>query len=224
MSVSGGPTYEKMRADPRFKGVLSSSGLQGVPLVEEVIARVKAEGWPVLESGGPLGSKWLLEGHPPRPLPSEVLRGLKLPSGRPVPPPVLAWLSFDAGWLASLGWLKLDPFEWTPRSVARIAHDELRLMGTGEWNWLDCFDEEKYREAFFLPGAPGLSCIVYSVGDRPDRFGDHELGALDCERVALLIHGPGFDVWLGQAAGLLSVPKVGREIDWHFKDRRGPAF
>jgi hypothetical protein len=77
---------------------------QGVELIDLAIASVRRNPRPI---AGFCGDYPLVDPHP---LSAEVLERLTFPSGKPLPPSLTRWLTFDASWLQRLGWFaSLDP-------------------------------------------------------------------------------------------------------------------
>jgi len=117
---------------------------------------------------------------------------ISLPDGRPLPPSLATLLRWDASWLASLGWFELDPFRWTPRTLAEIAGDD--------------FDLPAFSTCFLLPGGAD-SKRVWVVTKEPDAHGEFPVILTDDDEVPFLcVYMAGLDVFLGDLSGVQPVP------------------
>jgi len=216
------PLFAPIREDKRFFDALEDRGPQGSALVEQVIAEVREHGWQVLAV--PTLPGWPSSDRDFRPL--QGLDDLKLPNGLPLPPALRTWLAFDAGWLSAMGWFELEPFRWTPRSLGQIAQaeyggeiDEEEEDDDGATlDWGKEFDVPRLSHGFLLPGGSD-SRRIYMLTDRPDATGEFPVLWTDIDDGAAMgVMYPGFDVWLGEQAGLLSIDM--ETYSGAFKDRR----
>jgi hypothetical protein len=213
--------FAPLREGGRCFQILEDPGLQGVTLVEQVIDKVRREGWGALR----LGLRRF------QPLSAEVLASIRLPNGATLPASLRAWLAFDGAWLASLGWFTLEPtFAWTPRSLGEIASaeyggdhlSEAEMTGDGDPNWAREFNVPSMAHGFLLPGGSD-SRRVYMLSPRADAHGDYPVLFTDVDEMpAVGIMYPGFDVWLGEKARVLGVatPDEGSTYTNAFKDPR----
>ncbi len=219
------PLFAAIREDERFFDALEDLGRQGAALVEQVIAEVREHGWQALAV--PTLPAWPSSNRDFRPL--HGLDDLKMPNGQPLPPALRTWLAFDAGWLSAMGWFELEPFRWTARSLGQIAQaeyggdtaedddvddeDDARAM-----NWGEEFDVPQLSQGFLLPGGSD-SRRIYMLTEQPDATGDFPVLWTDIDDMpAMGVMYPGFDVWLGEQAGLLSIDM--ETYSGAFKDRR----
>lgn len=178
----------------------------GVALVEQVIARVRAD--PELL----YFSDWV--GTPLDPVPAESLT--TFPSGRPLPPSLRRWLAFDTRLLRAYGWLGKG-YRLRPRTFGEIAQYRY-----GE-DWGGYFEQApmaaRFDECFLLPGGSD-SCRVL-VTNSVDDLGECPILALDVddEPAADLMY-PGFDVFLADNAGLVEQP----DFDGYARLAKHPDF
>src|SRR5262245_37556852 len=97
---------------------------QGVPLIELVIERVRADPYCI---SGFCGDRPLKAAQP---FPAETLERLTFPSGKPLAPSLKRWLAFDGTWLRDLGWFSpLEQAVFTPRRLDEIVEDEFAMWG-----------------------------------------------------------------------------------------------
>ena len=221
--------FAPLREGGRCFEILEAPGLQGAALVEQVIDKVRREGWGALQLGLPgEGKSWKGSFQP---LSGEVLASIRLPNGAPLPASLRAWLAFDGAWLASLGWFTLEPaFAWTPRSLGEIAsaeyggdhQSEAEMTADGDPNWAREFNVPSLAHGFLLPGGSD-SRRVYMLSPRADAQGDYPVLFTDVDDMpAVGIMYPGFDVWLAEKARVLAVatPDEGSTYTNAFKDPR----
>ena len=181
---------------------------QGVALIDLVIERVRADPTAI---AGFCGDRPLQR---PEPLDAETLERLTFPSGRPLPPSLLRWLAFDASWLRELGWFASDgELRFTPRPLHEVVRDEfdspLGELGEGVANIYQSMWGEFYApigqrlpECFLLPGGSD-SRRIYAVTDQPDSLGEYPVLVIDTDDMPFLgVMYPGFDVFMGDEAGL----------------------
>ncbi|MEV0357554.1 hypothetical protein AB0H71_15965 [Nocardia sp. NPDC050697] len=154
----------------------------GVPLVERVLRHP--------------ATATLLDG-PPMPMPPADLAAATFPSGRPLTPSLRAWLGYDTGLLARHGWFAADG-TFAPRPLDRFVADELHPAWAAEFAAL----AERFDECFLLPGGSDSRRLL-AVG-AVDETGEYPVLALDFDDLPYLgLMYPGFDVYLGAAAGVL---------------------
>lgn len=166
--------------------------MEGVELVRQVIEKTREVG---------LG----LFGHvgEPRPLSAETLDALRFPNGAPLSPALREWLAFDA---SMLGWFEdLDAPRFEATTVAEVA---LRAYGEGKRS--DAFAALSRRSlpglAYLLPRGKMARRFLY-LGE-PDASGEPPVLVLDVDGPPYVgVEHPGFEVWLGFTAGLLSPPR-----------------
>lgn len=191
---------------------------QGAELIALVIDRVRDD--PHCISG-------FCGDHPlphPRPLAPEMIAQLTFPSGKPLPPSLKRWLTFDAGWLEGFGWFSsLEPPVFSPRTIDQIADAEFdhqaisQLVGAGDsLNYYSSL-EERLPECFLLPEGSD-SRRIFAVTE-PDELGEYPVMVIDEDDVPYAaIMYPGFDVYMADEAGLLDLD-FGTYEDLH-SDRR----
>lgn len=177
---------------------------QGVELVEIVIDRVRSD---TTCLAGYCGAA---PPHTPRPLASATLGRLAFPSGKPLPPSLRRWLAFDASWLAGCGWFASptdfeDPV-FTPRRIDEIVRDELDDSPFVSWAEMYAPLAARFSECFLLPGGSD-SRRIYAVTETPDALGEYPVVVVDIDDVPYAaVMYPGFDVFLGDHAGLALHP------------------
>ncbi len=116
---------------------------------------------------------------------------LTLPNGAPLPPSLSTLLSWDATWLASLGWFELQPFRWTPRTLGEIAGDD--------------YDLPAFHTCFLLPIGSD-SKRIWTITSSPDALGEHPVMLTDDDEVPFLcVYMAGLDVFLGDLSGVQPV-------------------
>jgi hypothetical protein len=148
----------------------------------------------------------------PRPLAPEVLVGLTFPSGKPLPLSLTRWLAFDASWLQSLGWFaSLEPPVFAPRPLSQIADADygpkwrniVAIAGLeGDLNYYTAFDP-MFPECFLLPEGTE-SRRIFAVTE-PDAQGEYPVLVINADDPYVAIMYPGFDVYLGDLAGVLDL-------------------
>ena len=117
---------------------------------------------------------------------------IALPGGAPIPPSLATLLRWDASWLASCGWFSLEPFRWTPRTLAEIAGDT--------------YDLPAFKACFLLPGGTD-SKRVWVITSEPDALGEYPVVLTDDDEVPFLcVYMAGLDVFLGDLSGVQPVP------------------
>lgn len=174
---------------------------QGVDLIEIVIERVRADPNCI---AGFCGDAPLLA---PQPLSAEALDRLTFPGGRPLPPSLKRWLTFDASWLAGFGWFdSLDAEEgpvFTPRRIDEIVRDEFD-EDSSPVSWAEMYEPlaDRFPECFLLPGGSD-SRRIYAVTDQPDALGEYPVLVVDIDDLPYAaVMYPGFDIFMGDESGL----------------------
>jgi hypothetical protein len=186
---------------------------QGVELIDLVIARAQAD--PTCISGF-CGDRPLPD---PKPLPPEVIARLTFPSGRPLPPSLARWLAFDASWLEDLGWFSsldtsLETQVFMPRRLDEIVTDEFDELWGGMYEPLGAW----LTECFLLPGGSD-SRRIYAVIDTPDSMGGYPVLVIDTDDLPYAaVMYPGFDVYMADEAGF-ALHDMGTYEDL-FEDKR----
>ncbi|WP_326558545.1 hypothetical protein [Micromonospora sp. NBC_01796] len=175
----------------------------GVGLVERVIASVAAKPDHLILDYAPWAGAWL--DGPPTPVPTDVLATLRFPSGRPLPPSLRRWLAYDTSLLTRFGWFPPDgSHRLTPRPLGELAAVEY-----GEpWATLYRPVSARFTECFLLPGGSD-SRRVFAVTE-PDETGEYPVLSLDVDDLPCIeLMYPGFDVYLADTAGLITMPEGG---------------
>ncbi|HEU5441568.1 MAG TPA: hypothetical protein VFU88_19950 [Ktedonobacterales bacterium] len=166
--------------------------VQGVALIEQVIARVREEPDAI---AGFCGERPLRQ---PRPISADVLERLTFPSGKALPPSLQRWLAFDASWLAELGWFSsVEPPVFTPRRLDEIVQAEFDM-------WGDFYEPlgGRLAECFLLPGGSD-SRRIYAVTEEADALGEYPVLVVDTDDLPYAaVMYPGFDVFMADEAGL----------------------
>lgn len=201
----------KKRSAPRITA-------QGAALIDLVIDRVRADHTCI---AGFCGDRPL---QAPEPLDAATLDRLTFPSGRPLPPSLRRWLAFDASWLRDLGWFGPGDggLRFTPRAIDMIVRDEFDapVSELGELGELGENVAKTYQsmwgefyaplsphlpECFLLPGGSD-SRRIYAVADQPDSLGEYPVLVVDTDDMPFLgLMYPGFDVFMGDEAGMCSL-------------------
>lgn len=129
-----------------------------------------------------------------------------LPNGAPLPASLRKLIAEEPAWLAALGWFTLDPFTWTPRTLAQIVAAELGEPG-------DAFEISTMQTCFLLPGGTE-SRRVYVITNEPDSTGEYPIVLVDIDDVPFLcVYMAGLDVFLAERAGTITMPKGGTYED-----------
>lgn len=173
----------------------SQEQAQGVALIELVIQKVQAD--PQIIAGF-CGDYPLVS---PQPLSAEVLAHLTFPNGKPLPPSLKRWLTFDYTWLAGLGWLDPStPALFTPRSADEIVEAEFE-----GWGVFYAPAGERFDTCFLLPEGSD-SRRIYAVTEQ-DPLGEYPVLVVDTDDMPYTaIMYPGFDVYMADLAGVISHP------------------
>ncbi|MGW6742438.1 hypothetical protein ACWGDX_17210 [Streptomyces sp. NPDC055025] len=172
------------------------SDAHGVELTDRVIASVEADPHRLVLDYDTRAGPWLAAAADP--VPGDELASMVFPSGRPLPPSLRRWLTFDSSLLRRFGWFDSD-LRFTPRTVGRLARDE---FGDG---WGEGFEALSARldECFLLPGGSD-SRRVLATGE-PDEYGEYPVFALDVDDLPCVeLMYPGLDVYLADTAGIIS--------------------
>jgi hypothetical protein len=186
----------------------AKSSLQGIDLIEAVIARVQAD---------PTAIAGFCGDHPlqtPAPVPADRLATLTFPSGKPLPPSLRRWLAFDAGWLAEFGWFDADG-HFTPRQLDEIVSAEFEPI------WGEMYQPlaERTGECFLLPGGSD-SRRIFAVTE-PDSRGEYPVLVIDTDDLPYAaVMYPGFDVFMADEAGLEGVACDWGTYEGLWNDRR----
>jgi len=186
---------------------------QGVELIDLVIEQVRAD--PTCISGF-CGDRPLPD---PKPLAPEVIARLTFPSGRSLSPSLRRWLTFDASWLADLGWFTVPDSAqespmFTPRRIDQIVSDEFDGL------WGEMYEPLRVRldECFLLPGGSD-SRRIYAITDAPDSLGEYPVLVIDTDDLPYAaVMYPGFDVFMADEAGF-AIHDMGTYEDL-FDDKR----
>jgi hypothetical protein len=127
---------------------------------------------------------------------------MAFPGGRPLPPSLRRWLTFDTGLLTQYEWFAPDDsLRLTPRPLHEIV--------TAEWGedvWVDCYAPlgDRFPQCFLLPGGSD-SRRVYVVTE-PDEQDEYPVLAIDVDDAPLVcVMYPGFDVYLAETTGVVDV-------------------
>jgi hypothetical protein len=173
----------------------AARGPQGVPLIEQVIERVR---------GDPLAIAGFCGDYPleqPRPLAPALLETLTFPSGKPLSPSLKRWLAFDASWLESLGWFAPgQPGVFAPRTIDKIVTAEF----DGLWGEMYEPLADRMGECFLLPEGSD-SRRIYAVAE-PDTLGEYPVVVVDTDDLPYAaVMYPGLDIYLADLAGILDL-------------------
>ena len=164
--------------------------VQGVPLIERVIALVEKKGLNVLGTCG------LPRNQNPVPVPADVLDRLTFPNGAPLSPSLKRWLAFDAAWL---GWFA-DPKKpvLQPKKIGAYALDEYGM----DWGYGVLEKKLLPGDCFGLHFGSDSRRFLY-IG-KPDDTGEYPVLLLDTDDIPYIcVQYPGIDVYLGLHAGVI---------------------
>jgi hypothetical protein len=165
-------------------------------LVEQVIKRVRLEGFGVLgDAGRPMIEK-------PRPLALDVLATLTFPNGQPLSPSLKHWLAFDCSWL---GWFEDERPVFKPLKLGEYVSKEFDSQWGGIYSAVgkglltgDCYG---------LPFGPGSRRFLYA--GHTDSLGEYPVIMIDTDDLPYVaIEYPGLDVYLAAQAGVLAEDEV----------------
>jgi hypothetical protein len=169
--------------------------MHGAPLIERVIEQVGRHGWATTDAPD------ITE---PVPVPPEVIAGLRLPGGRPLPPSLRRWLAFDGSWLAAIGWYD-DPrhpvFEGrTLGEAAAYAYGESGPLV----EMFTAFEALLPQRCFPLVGGSDSRRLLYA--GEPDASGEYPVLVTDIDDMPYVaVMYPGLDVYLAELAGVIEL-------------------
>ena len=147
----------------------------------------------------------------PHPLSEAALDALRFPSGAPLSPALREWLAFDA---SMLGWFEdLEAPSFAALDVAKVAE---QAYGPGKRSeaFATLVRQTLPGHGYLLPRGRLARRFLY-VGD-PDSTGEPPVLVFDVDGPPYVgVEHPGFDVWLGFAAGLVA---PAREVLGGFAD------
>lgn len=170
--------------------------MQGAVLTEQVVERVRrTPGASALEYRH---VPWVTGGVP-RPMDATARARAAFPSGRPLSPSLRAWLAYDTSLLERHGWFAPDG-SLSPRPLDRLVAEEIAPP------WAPDFAPfaERFPECFLLPGGSDSSRVLAVT--EPDGEGEYPVLALDFDDLPFVgLMYPGFDVYLADTAGVLSL-------------------
>lgn len=168
--------------------------LRGAALVDQVIEHIR------------LG-KSLIKIPQPRPIAKEILDGLQIADGVPLPPSLRRFLAFDASWLGRSFGLLTDG---SSPSFARVSVDEALGQGLNR-------SFMRYFERLPAP-LPQAECLPLDVGSdtmrvlflaQPDGQGEYPVLDLDIDDAPTIrLATCGFDIWLALQSGLIGDPAI----------------
>ncbi|MFE2873435.1 hypothetical protein [Embleya sp. NPDC059259] len=172
----------------------TGDAVHGVALVERVLEVVRRD--PGASALSYADVPWVTDGVA-RPLPAHASAEVVLPSGRPLSPSLRAWLAYDTSLLDRYDWMA-DDGSLTPRSLDELVADELGEM----WGEMFTPVADRFPECFLLPGGSDSRRILAVT--EPDREGEYPVLAVDVDDLPFVgLMYPGFDVYLGNTAGLI---------------------
>lgn len=172
----------------------TGDAVHGVALVERVIEVVRRN--PGASALSYADVPWVTGGVA-RPMAADALAEAVFPSGRPLPPSLRAWLAYDTSLLEDHDWFA-DDGGFAPRRLDELVADELGDM----WGDLYTPIADRFPECFLLPGGSDSRRIL-SVTE-PDQEGEYPVLGVDVDDLPFVgLMYPGFDVYLGNTAGLV---------------------
>ncbi|NUQ72999.1 MAG: hypothetical protein HUU21_05545 [Polyangiaceae bacterium] len=179
--------------DPRipqpFPLQKGAGAVKGDAVAREVIGAITASKKPISALG---------RGVKPAPLPEKVIEALRFPNGKPLPPSLSAWLTFDAAWaelfedpskpafspMTLVDVLKLDYTEWLPDQFPEGFKTPAKLRG----------------EFYPLPRSGDQGIYLY-VGEADSR-GEYPVLYIDPEDLVIRVRFAGFDMYLAYMFGV----------------------
>ncbi|MEV0415105.1 hypothetical protein AB0I68_30995 [Streptomyces sp. NPDC050448] len=172
-----------------------NESMHGAALIDQVIERVRQEGWPTADAPD------ITE---PVPLAPEVIDRLRLPGRRALPPSLRRWLAFDSSWLADVGWYE---------DAGEPVFGDRGLGATAEWMYgsggvmVDMFaDFEKLLPAVCLPLVGGSDSRRLLYLGEPDSMGEYPVLVTDIDDLPYVaVMYPGLDVYLADLADVLDL-------------------
>ncbi|MGA4538825.1 hypothetical protein ACPA54_02365 [Uniformispora flossi] len=173
----------------------TGDAVHGVGLVERVLDVVRrAPGASAL----PYRDVPWVDGGVARPMAADELAAAVFPSGRPLPPSLRAWLAYDTSLLERHDWFN-DDGDFAPRRLDELVADELGEM----WGEMYTPVADRFPECFLLPGGSDSRRLLAVT--EPDADGEYPVLAVDVDDLPFVgLMYPGFDVYLGNTAGLIA--------------------
>lgn len=166
--------------------------MQGVELVQAVIAKVHEEGFGITG-----------QVEPRQPLAADVVDALRFPNGAPLSPSLREWLRFDGtlvGWFDDLEAPKLER-----SSVSQLA---LRMYGNAHQAGPFSALEGKTLPGDCYPLPKGTLARRFLYVGEPDSIGEYPVLVMDVDGPPFVcVECPGFDVYLATLAGLVYPPR-----------------
>jgi tetratricopeptide (TPR) repeat protein len=168
--------------------------LRGTALVDQVIDHIRQ-------------GKSLIKVAQPQPIAKEILDGLQIADGVPLPPSLRRFLAFDAAWLGHSFGLLTDG---SPSSFVLVSVAEALGQGLGR-------TFARYFEKLPAP-LPQAECLALDVGSdtmrvlflaQPDGQGEYPVLDLDVDDwPTIRLAAAGFDLWLAVQSGLIGDPAI----------------
>ncbi|MFF7251140.1 hypothetical protein ACFZBU_45655 [Embleya sp. NPDC008237] len=172
----------------------TDDAVHGVALVERVIEVVRQN--PGASALSYADVPWV-SGGVARPMAADAAAVAAFPSGRPLSPSLRAWLGYDTSLLERYDWFDADG-GLAPRRLDELVADELGDM----WGDLYTLIADRFPECFLLPGGSDSRRLLAVT--EPDREGEYPVLAVDVDDLPFVgLMYPGFDVYLGNTAGLI---------------------
>jgi hypothetical protein len=166
--------------------------MHGIDLVDQVIDKVKAEGF------GALGACGVRPPKEPVPVPEAELARLRFPSGDDLSPALRRWLAFDGQWL---GWFD-DPTRpvFRPEKLGAFTRREYRF----DWGFGELEGRGFGGDCYALHFGSDSRRLLY-VGE-PDSSGEHPILLTEEDDDPWIgVQKPGIDVYLGIHSGVLEI-------------------
>jgi hypothetical protein len=170
--------------------------MHGALLIDRVIDQVRRKGWVTRDAPD------LKE---PVPLAADAIEKLQLSGDRPLPPSLARWLSFDASWLAEVGWYE---------SGQRVGLAGRSLGDTAAWLYgsdddplvelFSAFETLLPERCFPLVGGSDSRRLLYA--GMPDSIGEYPVLVTDIDDAPYVaVMYPGLDVYLAELAGVIDL-------------------
>ncbi|HET9991699.1 MAG TPA: hypothetical protein VFQ65_24390 [Kofleriaceae bacterium] len=171
--VAKKPVAKKPAAKPAKP--VQVAGLRGVALVEQAIAKSKANNAKA------------------KPLVAKVIAGLRMPDGSTIPASLATWLAYDNGELDAIDNNRIPWKDFTELMAETYGEDTVPLLAP--------FAARFPGKCLLLPGGSDSRRFLYA--GTPDSAGEYPVFVVDIDDVPWVgLCYPGFDVYIAEASGV----------------------